>query len=446
MVILSLVIFLACQKDGTDSNSEVDESLTSNQIYYTCSMHPHVHEDKPGKCPICHMNLTKVEIEDTNSENNEIEENKESVSKISEQWACKDFPTVTSEKEDICPLDGSKMVNIQNEVKANKVIAKVKLRKSQLKHFRPDVYPVGKKKLNKNIRLLGSVLQSEERESKVPARLGGRIEKVYVKSTGSFIKVGDPVVDIYSPKLITAGEEYILARKNYEKFKSSEFKDLLLQSIQRLKLWGVKSQQYQKWFKHNSVPRQITVFSSTTGIVRKKNVQLGKYIKEGQSFFELSDLSDVWIEMDVYESDSSLIELGQILILKFNALPGEKFSGKVDFVSPVLNPTSRTLKIRTTIDNNFGKLKPGMIANAELNVDIAKMSLVVPRTAIIDTGKRKVVWVKKSKNMFEARLIHSGHESLGYVQIKMGLKEGEEVVIEGNFLLDAQAQLFGGYE
>jgi len=132
--------------------------------------------------------------------------------------------------------------------------------------------------------------------------------------------------------------------------------------------------------------------------------------------------------------------------MEFTSLPGTILEGKIDFIAPVLNSESRTLKIRTTISNASGKLKPGMVADATLEVNLEGHPLVVPRTAIIDTGKRKVVWVRISDRQFQAKIIHTGYESEGYIEIKHGLMENEEVVIEGNFLLDAQAQLFGGYE
>ena len=437
-----LVLGVSCQKDSSSGSSASHDghNHSKSKVYYTCSMHPQVKEDKPGKCPICHMNLTKIEVDD--------DEDVKAVITIPEKniWQCKDFPDVTSETEDVCPLDGTPMVKKPKENEAAKVVAKVKLRKAQLKHFEPDFFPVTTMKMTKKIRLLGSVLQSEEKESNIPARIGGRVEKVYVKSTGSMVKVGDPVIDLYSPKLITAGEEYLLARKSYVKSKTKEFKDMLDQSIERLKLWGIKRFQFENWYKKGKIPRQITIYSNATGIVRHRMATVGKYFKEGESYFHLADLGDVWIEMDVYERDSSLIKIGQKVELEFTAIPGEKLVGEIDFVNPVLDQKSRTLKVRATIENASGKLKPGMIANAVLNIDIEGMPLVVPRTAVIDTGKRKVVWVKVSGKNFQAKTVHAGYESEGYVEIKHGLMEGEEVVIEGNFLLDAQAQLFGGYE
>lgn len=428
-------------KDHSGHNSSEAEVSS----YYTCSMHPQIKEKKPGKCPICHMNLTKIEVE---NDVDDLMENSAAnkIVKDTGLWQCENFPDVTSEVSETCPIDGTPMIQMKSESKIISIIAAVKLRKAQLKHFVPDFFPVAKMKMVKKIRLLGSVYQSEEKESSIPARIAGRVEKVYVKSTGSFVRLGDPIVDIYSPKLITAGEEFLLAKKSYKKNKTNIFKDMLNQSKERLIQWGIKPKQFEKWAKNKKVPTKITIYSPSTGIVRKRNAIVGKYFKEGQNFFELSDLSDIWVEMDVYEHDAALVKLGQEVQLEFTSLPGDLETGTIDFVSPVLDGHSRTLKIRTTIQNTTGKLKPGMIANATLNIKIDGTPLVIPRNAIIDTGKRKVTWVKISGRKFQAKVIRTGYESDGYVEVKYGLSEGEEVVIEGNFLLDAQAQLFGGYE
>lgn len=438
IVFLGFISFLSsCQ-----SKNEVETSKSQKvETYYTCSMHPQIKEDKPGKCPICHMNLTKVEVEHDHATDKEAKLEKK------ELWACENFPEVTSEKEEVCPLDGTPMVKVDiNKKEAASVVAKVKLRKSHLNHFNPSFFPVTTMKMTKKIRLLGQVLESEEKESNIPARIDGRVEKVYVKSTGSFVKAGDPVVDIYSPRLITGGEEYILARSTYLKNRSREFRDLYHQSRERLELWGIKKDQYEEWAKNGKIPKNITIYSPATGVVQTRNATVGKYFKEGQDFFKLSNLSDVWVEFDVYEQDSALVQIGQEVELNFIALPGETTTGEIDFVSPVLDSTSRTLKVRATIENKNGKLKPGMVANAQISLNLEGMPLVIPRSAVIDTGKRKVAWVKESDRSFKSIIINTGHESEGYVEVVSGLKEGDEVVIEGNFLLDAQAQLFGGYE
>ena len=418
-ILLVFIIFIfGCEKteqQPSDTISRITkdtQKIIQAKKYYTCPMHPTIKQDGPGKCPICNMNLIGIEQEE-------------------------------SAKSHVHKTPNTQL---PSKTRAGDVIGQVKLKKSQLSHFKPEFFSVKKMKMQKNIRLLGSVLASEDRESYISARVDGRVEKVYVESTGSFIQVGNPVIDFYSPQLITSGQEYLIARKSYQDSPTEDFKSLWEQSEERLRSWGIKKFQYESWFKKGVVPQKITIYSSSRGTVRKRNASVGKYFKEGQHFFELSDLKNVWVEMDVYEHDANLVQLDQEVQLQFTALPGEILSGKIDFIAPILNADSRTLKIRTTISNADGKLKPGMVADATLNVEFQDISLVVPRTAIIDTGKRKVAWIKINETVFQSKIIYTGHESEGYVEIKSGLAEGESVVIEGNFLLDAQAQLFGGYE
>lgn len=451
LLILLVGSAIACTKLENGENSSTDTMPSDShaghlhgeksEFYYTCSMHPEIRQSEPGKCPICGMTLTKVELDDEDEE----ETATSSANQFKQEWQCKDYPDVTSAVEETCPIDGTPMIKRDLSPSAGEAIAKVKLRKSQMSHFVPSFFPVSTMKMTKNVRLLGSVLQSEDKESAIPARVGGRVEKVYIKSTGSFVKRGDPVLQIYSPKLITAGQEYLISRESYEKNRKEDFKQLLVKAQERLELWGIRKGQYESWYRNRKVPRQIVVYSPSTGIVQKHNAKVGRYFKEGQNFFELSDLSEVWVEMDVYEHDSSIVKLGQEVLLEFSSSPGEPVRGEIDFINPILDSKSRTLKVRTTIPNTDGALKPGMIAEASLTVVFGGNPLVVPRTAIIDTGKRKVVWVKITEKRFEAKIIHTGFESEGYVEVKHGLMEGEEVVMDGNFLLDAQAQLFGGY-
>lgn len=407
---LFLIFFLSSCFWNKKSNSILYEKKTKIvqkkiESYYTCSMHSQIKKHKPGKCPICHMRLTKIE--------KEVHDKKHLKTK---------------------------------KYKASDVIGKIKLKNSQIKHLRAEVFSVTNMLMSKKIHLLGSIIQSEETESKITARISGRVEKIYIKSTGSLIKKNSPILQLYSPRLITAGEEYLIARNNYQKTKNKIFKNILKQSTQRLKLWGIKNFQYNKWFKQKKVPKKITIYSPASGIVRKRNAVVGKYFKEGQNFFELSDLSNVWVEMDIYEQDSSLVEIGQKVELEFTALPGEIVQGEIDFINPILNSVSRTLKIRSTIKNSSGKLKPGMIANATLNIVKKEEVLVVPKTAIIDTGKRKIVWIQISNKTYQAKIINTGYQSGGFVEVKKGLKLLDKVVTDGNFLLDAQAQLFDGYK
>lgn len=430
MKFLALLTLLSLSSCFTESET-ISQKTEQEVVYYTCSMHPQVREDKPGKCPICHMNLTKVQHNNAHKQDNEEMKNEE-------VYFCESDPSVTSEAPGICPLDGTPL-------KKKKTVAQVTLRPEQITHFRANQFEVTRKELVKQIRLLGTVLKSEERQSNIPARVSGRVEEVFVQSTGSFIKKGDPVLKFYSPKLLTGGDEYLLAKKNYSKNKDNrEFKDLLSQSKQRLKLWGILDIQLDKWAKENKIPREITIYSPVTGIVESKNAIQGKYFQEGESFFNLVDLNTLWVEMDVYEHDSSLVSLGQQVEIEFNAYPGETWNGVIDFVNPVLDKKTRTLKVRTTLNNSQGKLRPGMAGVASISLKLDGKPIVIPRKSIIDTGNRKVVWILKKNNSYQAMEVRTGFEAGGFVEVKDGLAEGDLVVTDGNFLLDAQTKLFGG--
>jgi Cu(I)/Ag(I) efflux system membrane fusion protein len=412
MLITFLFTFLpACDKSSEKESRKNQENSQEAQVevYWTCPMHPQVKEEGPGKCPICGMSLVKAEID-----KNE--------------------------------LNTSEVKKAGAHINPGDVIARVKLRDAQLSHFHPAYYPVTPMQMEKKIRLLGTVLPSEEKERNISARIPGRVEKVYIKSTGSYVKVGAPVVELYGPQLITTGEEYLLARQNYEKNKTKVFKDLMSQAKERLGHWGIPEFQLETWYKKGKVPRSVTIYAPTSGVVKSRNAVEGKYFNEGDILFKLLELSSVWVEMDVYEHDSAHVELGQDVKLSFTALPGELIVSKIDFIYPVLDPETRTLKVRSTIQNPKGKLKPGMIANAVLKVELGERGMVIPRSAVIDTGKRKVVWVKASEESFRAKIVRTGVESDGYIEVVEGINQDEQVVIEGNFMLDAQAQLFGGYE
>jgi RND family efflux transporter MFP subunit len=432
------------KKADTHNHAKGGQVSSKSKGYYTCAMHPHIKLHEDGECPICGMDLTFVEG------GNDFDVASSNLTATEYKWACSDYPDVTSETEESCPIDGTPMIKVAIKQSVNEIIGKVMLTKSQLNHFTASLFRAQPHSMTKKVRVLGRVIKAEENESFIPARVSGRVEKVYIKSVGQFVKKGQPVVELYSPALISAGEEYLIASKNFRKAKKNDgkskiFKKLANQSKERLKLWGITDLQLVNWKKSGKVPERITVHSPTSGIIQKRIAREGKYFKEGQNFFSVVDLSTLWVELDIYEHDAGIVALEQKVSLTSPSYPGDKWRTSVDFVSPLLNEKNRTLKVRATIQNVEGKLKPGMILDADLEINLNKNVLVVPRSAIIDTGVRKVVWVALDKDKYIAKLVKTGFESNGFVEIKEGIKKDDHVVLEGNFLLDAQAQLFGGY-
>lgn len=438
--LLAFALLSCSEHDHSTHNDHDAHDKQRADYYYTCSMHPEIREDQPGRCPICHMSLTKVA--------RSFDESDDSISSRvdEEKWRCENYPDVQSYHPGPCPIDGSEMVKIVSRELPGATVAQVRLRKAQMGHFSPSYFQVTPMQMHREVRLLGTVLQAEEKKSNIPARVAGRVERVYVQSTGAHIRQGDKILDLFSPRLISAGEEFLLAKRNHNTRPSDNSLSLLNQSKERLRQWGITEQQLTEWVRLDSVPEVISLYSQVNGIVVERNAVNGRYFNEGESFFDLVDLSVVWLEVDVFESDSALIQMGQHIEIRFNALPGEVFHSEIDFVSPVIDRASRTLKVRASLHNESGRLRPGMIAEAFIKVELGGHELVVPRSALIDTGRRQVVWTKESSSRFSARLVRTGHTSQGYVQILDGLEEDEMIVLEGNFVLDAQAQIFGGYE
>lgn len=394
-------------------------SSSKAQGYYTCSMHTNIRENKPGRCPICGMNLTYIEEVSGDSHEGHNHASKAGEEKMNDEHKGHDM-----------------MGKKPNDMNTNKSEEAIRLTQKQVKNFKYTTFDVRKEKISRTLRLLGKVVQSEQKQSNVPARVGGRVEKVYINSTGSFVSKNDPVVDIYSPELITAGEEYLVSYK-------SQQKDLLRQAKKKLKLWGIQDFQIRNWLKKGIIPRNITIYSDVSGVVTIKRAVEGRYFKEGDSFYDLVNLSSVWVEMDVYEQDAGIINIGQDVEMEFISHPGESWKSKIDFISPILDERTRTLKIRTTINNRDGKLKPGMVGEVNLVSNTYDDVLIVPNSAIIDTGKRKIIWLERDNNNYVATEVETGIKSVEFSEIRSGLKEGDKIVIDGNFLLDAQSQLSG---
>ena len=456
LILLTLTLALSVPAGAEDDKANMSsEHQHAPSSYYTCSMHPEIKESEPGKCPICGMNLTQVEVEADDEPAQTKEHQHEHKHEPGFYFTCSMHPEIKENEAGKCPICGMNLTQVEVEADetetqdtsttASTTVAEIKLRKAQLQHFHPAYFTVTTMKMQKQVRLLGKVLQAETREKTIPARVGGRVEKVYIKSTGSKVKRGEAVLDLYSPALLTAGEEYLVAYRSVRQAASSQGQNMLAQAEKKLRLWGIRPFQYKRWAKRGKVPERVTIYSPVSGVVKKRHAVAGRYFKEGQNFFELYDLSSVWVEIDVYEHDASLVALGQAVTMQFVAVPGQAVQGEIDFISPALDTTSRTLKIRATVDNPGGKLKPGMIADVTLQIELPGMPLAIPRSAMIDTGKRKVVWIKVGERKFQAHVIHTGYEAEGYVEVKSGLEDNQQIVLDGNFLLDAQAQLFGGY-
>lgn len=387
-VILTLALLLAsCGNKEENHNGHADSSATAEaEDIYTCPMHPSVVSDRPGACPVCGMALVKKSAQQDVS--NEELKNLEHVS--------------------LSPTQ--------------RVLANV------------ATLPVEKMPLTKMIDVVGIVDVAETQQATVSARFRGRIEKLYVNFTGDVVQKGQPLVELYSPDLVTSQQEFILALGGNQQ-------NLIEGMRERLRMnYGMTDEQIRHLEETRKVQTSVLFNSPISGTVVLKQVQEGQYVDEGTVLYQLANLSKVWIYLDVYEKDVQFAKKGQTVHIKTDAYPDEEFTGRVTFIDPVMNPETRTVRIRTEFDNRHGMLKPKMFVKAQLHTE-GKNALTVPSSAIMFTGKRTVVWVETQKNTFEPRDVVLGQSANSEYEIVSGLEEGEMIAVSGGFLIDSESAL-----
>jgi len=306
---------------------------------------------------------------------------------------------------------------------------------------------VGYAPLGQEIRAVGTINHDERKLTQVNLRVAGWIKKVFVDAVGKPVRKGEPLLTLYSPDLLATQEEYLLALRSQAQLAGSPMLDaktgaeaLVSSARERLKLWSFTDQQIGELERRGKAEPVITVYAPSTGIVLKREALPGKYVDPGTTLYELADLSTVWIYADVYESEIAGVKLNQPAAATFDAYPGETFQGKVQYIYPYLNETTRTVRVRLELPNPKLKLKPGMYGNVLIQTD-QQERLVVPKEAVLDTGVRQIVFLDKGKGMYVPTEVKLGRRSEDKVEVLAGLKEGDHVVTAANFLLDAQSKL-----
>ena len=403
VLLLATVTLLSCtrpESDGTlgEADSTKAAFLATAKEYYTCAMHPSVVSDRPGLCPICGMPLIKK----------------------------KGPPPVASAKE-------LALITSVSLSPTQRVIANVSTIRAERSSFR------------KEINAVGVVDYAEPLQATVAARFRGRIEKLLVDFTGQVVRKGQPLFELYSPDLVSAEQDLVLAVNALGHSPESERGEgqqrLLQASRDRLQAnFGVTAQQIEDIEQTKHVQRTVTFNSPIQGTVLSKEVQQGQYVDEGMVLYQLADLSKVWIYLDVYEKDMRFVKPGRPVRITTEAYPDETFTGKVTFVDPVLNSETRTVRVRTEFDNSSGKLKPQMFVKATLSIPV-NGAIVVPASAVLSTGRRDIVWIEVRPNTFEPRTVELGVRSESACEVLGGLNAGDSVVVSGGFMLESESEL-----
>ncbi len=368
-----------------------------------------------------------------------------------EWWVCPMHPFYKRKQPGECGICGMSLVPQSELQETEEGIVMLSPKQIQLAGVKTE--EVRPRNLKKTIDTYGKIDYDEREERVATAWVSGRIDKLYVNFTGTFVEKGAPLVWIYSPDLITTQEEYLLALETSNKIKDSRLKDsldssqeLMQSAAQRLRWWGITEEQIKKLEMSKKVQDHITIYSPISGTVVQKHIYEGMYIDEGTPLFTITPLNRVWLYADIYEYEISLVALGQEVQITTRAFPGETFKGKVSFIDPFLNPETRTVRIRCDIPNPDNKLKPDMYARAVIEIPKEEHILSVPEAAVLHSGKRDIVFINLGGGRFEPRQVQLGSRMNGYYEVLRNLKEGEEVVTSANFLLSSESQLQGALD
>jgi len=368
-----------------------NQSELAHDTTWTCSMHPQIKMDKPGKCPLCGMEL---------------------------------IPLLKSRDSAVDPSS----IHLSREA-------------AQLANVLTTV--VAKQKPVKEVRLYGKVQPDERLLQSEVAHVPGRIDKLALNFTGESVVKGQVLAVIYSPELITARQELIETAAT----KKSQ-PELYEASREKLRQYKLTDEQIAKIENAGVVQSSFEVFSNASGTVIARFVNNGDYVANGTVLYKIADLSKVWVLFDAYESDLQFLRKGEKISFSLQSLPGTDFSGNIDFIDPVIDPVTRVAKVRVEAGNGSGRLKPEMFATGVVSAALSEYNnyIVIPKTAVLWTGKRSIVYVKQpgsDEPVFKLREIELG-PMLGesYIVIN-GLSEGEEIVTSGTFSVDAASQLEG---
>ena len=362
------------------------ETVKDPGVYYTCSMDPQVIEYKPGKCPICHMTLTAVKISN-GEDKDEIQ--------LSEQ--------------------------------------QIQLGNIQVDTIRPG-------NIGDQLVLTATLNFDQLNTASVSSRVMGRVEKLYFKNTGDYVQQGAPLYDLYSEELNNAKQEYLLAVDRKIAFAnetSIDFAQLLQSAKNKLLLWGISEAQIRELEKNRKASLVTTFFSTAAGYITALDIREGDYVGEGGSVVKLANLSKLWAEAQVYTSQLSEIDRDGLAMVQFPDMDGKEIKGKVEFVNPEISPDTRINLIRVAVPNQGNQLKPGMPAYVILKSRQRK-SLTLPVDALIRDGRGATVWVRTGAHSFKSRMVETGLETDGVIEIKSGLKMGDVVVVSGAYLLHSE--------
>jgi Cu(I)/Ag(I) efflux system membrane fusion protein len=412
---------------------------------YTCPMHPFIITDKPGSCPICGMSLVPAKSDSGEAPAAGAPGTAGKERKV-KYWVAPMDPNYRRDKPGKSPM-GMDLVPVYED--AGEEPGTIRVDPNTIQSIGVRTAPVTVGELKKTIRTVGRIAYDESRIATVNSKVSGWIEKLYVDTTGQEVRKGEPLIDIYSPDLVSSQQEYLIARRHFEQVKGSPFPDvvnsareLLASARKRLDLWDISGAQIGKLERTGEVRKTLTLYSPYHGVVVSKGVFDGSKVMTGMELFRIADISRVWVQADVYEYELPWVKRGTAAVVTLDYIPGRTFRGIVSYVYPYLEGKTRTATARIELVNPGVLLKPDMFAHVELSPRVGGKTVLIPSDAVIRSGVRNVVFIAMGEGRFQPREVRLGLEGEeGTVQVLSGLSGDERIVVAAQFLLDSESNL-----
>lgn len=409
-------------------------------LKWTCGMHPMVIADEAGSCPICSMDLTPMKSGIVESAGDSSAERK------IKYWVAPMDGTYIRNEPGKSPM-GMDLVPVYEDQAASGSIISIDPVTIQNMGIRTE--RVKRQDICRQISTVGLVDYEEPHQYSVNTKVAGWIERLHANETGKMVKKGEPLLEIYSPQLVSSQQEFLLALQNKAVLANSPFPEIgagagrLLDSARiRLKLWDISDRQIKELEKTGQVKKTLTLYAPYDGIVTMKMVSEGAYVKSGQQLFQISDISSLWVNAEIYEYELPWVKQGQSASVELPYANGDSLTGEVTYLYPYVDAKSHTVKARIEFTNPGFELRPNMYVNVTLHTEPIRDALTIPIEAILDTGEKKTVFVAVGEGKFEPRQISSGmQDGHGFIEVKQGLFEGEAVVTSAQFMLDSESQL-----
>jgi RND family efflux transporter MFP subunit len=337
------------------------------------------------------------------------------------------------------------------QMQADASVSSIQLDQKEQANIGVETVEVRRRNLQRALMAVAKVDEPETQLASISARISGRIDKLYLDFTGQQVRRGQMIASLYSPEVFSTAEEYRLALENRKRLGTgaealavSGAEELVNASRRRLELWGLTTQQLDEIASSAKPQIELPIYSTVSGIVTDRKVTQGQYVNAGEVLFTITDLSTIWVKADVYQPDLPSVRTGQSVGITSDSLPGTTLHGRVGFLDTSINPQTRTASARIEVPNPSMRLRPGMFVQVKFAAPAGHDVLAIPRSAVLDTGMRKFVYVAKGNGEFEGRQVQLGPASTDYYPVLRGLREGERIVSQGSFLIDSQTRITGG--